>query len=186
MTHLVTLDEARAQSLQRYYTGKSCSRGHVGERDTKTRRCCACIRIYSANRSQETKKWYHDNKEQHLAKCTSWAKRNRDRRRQICLKWQAENLDYHRANQQARRARKINAPGIYSAEDILAIGDNQKWRCVSCKKSIKKKYHVDHIQPLIKGGTNYPYNLQLLCPFCNISKGGKDPIQWAQHHGRLL
>ncbi len=40
--------------------------------------------------------------------------------------------------------------------------------------------------PVIKGGTNWPDNLQLLCRPCNIAKAAKDPFVWAQENGRLF
>ena len=39
----------------------------------------------------------------------------------------------------------------------------------------KGKYHVDHRMPLSLGGSNYPDNLQLLCPTCNLSKSATHP-----------
>lgn len=38
--------------------------------------------------------------------------------------------------------------------------------------------HVDHIAPLIQGGTNNPENLVAACAACNTSKGGRTPCQW--------
>lgn len=40
--------------------------------------------------------------------------------------------------------------------------------------------------PLARGGGNGIGNIQLLCPPCNLRKGSKDPIKWAQKNGRLL
>jgi len=40
--------------------------------------------------------------------------------------------------------------------------------------------------PLSRGGSNDKYNLQLLCPTCNLKKSAKDPIDFAQENGNLL
>jgi len=51
--------------------------------------------------------------------------------------------------------------------------------CTYCKKdltgtmNISNKYHIDHIMPLAQYGLNDISNLQLLCEFCNTSKGNR-------------
>ena len=41
---IVSLQEARARGLKRYFTGKSCPHGHVAERCVAHRCCVVCIR----------------------------------------------------------------------------------------------------------------------------------------------
>jgi 5-methylcytosine-specific restriction endonuclease McrA len=62
----------------------------------------------------------------------------------------------------------------------------QGYRCAYCRINISNRYHLDHIVPVIRGGTGWPRNIQALCGFCNISKHGKDPIDYAQSRGFLL
>ena len=52
---------------------------------------------------------------------------------------------------------------------LLRDGNN----CLFCKKSITKSSDltIDHIVPLIKGGTNHHNNLALCCSNCNAEKG---------------
>ena len=61
--------------------------------------------------------------------------------------------------------------------------DSQKNRCWWCGKKLKGSYHVDHRIPLSRGGSNWPENIVIACPFCNLSKCDKTPLEFA---GRLF
>jgi len=62
--------------------------------------------------------------------------------------------------------------GRYTADDIAALLIKQNGFCAGgCNRYIAKRYEVDHIIPLSRGGTNWPSNLQLMCKRCNQSKG---------------
>lgn len=106
------------------------------------------------------------------------------------LKRRAEKPESIAANASAARARKKNADGSHSGADVVAIFEKQSGLCANCKeklfKSGKQKYHADHIMPLALGGSDWPSNIQCLCPSCNMSKNAKDPIRWANENGRLL
>lgn len=62
----------------------------------------------------------------------------------------------------------------------------QRSRCIYCRASLAKAYHVDHIMPLKLGGAHEPKNLQLLCPTCNVRKSARHPVTFAQMSGMLL
>lgn len=105
-------------------------------------------------------------------------------------KYYAENPDKYAAKTRNRRARINNAEGKHTAADIRAIFEKQCGICANCQTKLFKlganKYHVDHIMPLALGGSNWPSNLQCLCPTCNLKKHAKDPIDWAKENGRLI
>ena len=115
--------------------------------------------------------WLAANPEKHKAATSAWAKRNRPARR---IHWQ----NYH--------ARKVAAGGTFTREDFGQTMKRQKGKCVVCRVDISKSYHIDHIMPLILGGSNDSGNIQLLCPHCNESKQGRHPIDFMQSRGFLL
>lgn len=155
--------------------------------------------------SERRREWYADNKESVLAKVREYREENKEilaaKRREyytankdkIAVKvsaWRKANPDKIAAIQRNRRAKKRQSCGAHKAEDVKAIFDSQRGKCASCPKRLiesgKDRYHVDHIQPISKGGSNDKYNLQCLCPDCNKRKNAKDPLDWAREIGRLL
>lgn len=91
------------------------------------------------------------------------------------------NPDKMAAARQKRRARKFAAGGSFTADDIKQIYQDQSGLCNGCQCDLEKSsYHVDHIMPLILMGSNRKENLQLLCPKCNLSKGGMTPTSWRE------
>lgn len=113
------------------------------------------------------KKYYENNKEKHRASVKSWGDRN---------------PDSLRAFSQKRRCAEKNAEGSFSASDIQRIFEVQFGMCTGCGDPLESsggnKYHVDHVMPISLGGSNWPSNLQLLCPRCNHSKNAKHPDLW--------
>lgn len=115
---------------------------------------------------------------------------NRDSLAVTMRAYKQANPEKCATNYRNRRARKRNADGSHTAVDVKAIFDSQRGLCANCQiklaKTGRQKFHVDHIQPLSKDGSNDRLNLQCLCPACNLSKSAKDPIKWANENGKLL
>jgi 5-methylcytosine-specific restriction endonuclease McrA len=76
-----------------------------------------------------------------------------------------------------RRALQKGAEGHFSPQDIRNQYDKQSGKCFWCSKMVGNVFHVDHIIPLSRWGTNWPSNIVISCPFCNDSKGNKMPFQ---------
>lgn len=116
----------------------------------------------------------------------AWREANRDiLRERSRIHYRANKEDY-RARGRARRAMIKGAEGSHTHMDVIRLKSLQRNKCACCKKSLSSGYHVDHVQPISKGGSNGPSNLQILCPNCNLRKGAKDPIEWRRQQGMLI
>jgi 5-methylcytosine-specific restriction endonuclease McrA len=90
----------------------------------------------------------------------------------------AAQLAYMRCWKAMRRA---NPPeGKFTPDDIEMIFERQDGECAAfdCLADLSEGFEIDHIHPIAKGGSNWPSNLQLLCLFCNRSKGYKTMQEW--------
>jgi len=149
--------------------------------------------------------YYEKNRDEILEYHRVYAIENKEKIAIAALKYRQENkeeiakakLAYARANPEKlaakgreRRAFKMKSGGSHTASDIHNIFESQRGLCATCEtklfKSGKKKFHADHIVPLVRGGSNDKYNMQCLCPTCNLKKNAMHPIEWAQKNGKLL
>ena len=168
---------AKALNLSRYSNGKTCQFGHVSERFVETGHCVTCSYARREKyRSPEKAKLYSKR----------FRERHPEQSAARSAAWKVANPDKVSAHNRCRRARKAKAEGVHTAKDVLRLHERQQGRCAGCQVKLRPGYHVDHVVPLSGGGSNGPGNLQLLCRFCNLSKGAKHPIDWARSKGLLL
>jgi len=129
-------------------------------------------------------KWRSENRERHIASLRKWTKEKGAAWR---AEWKKRNPDRDKAQQHNRRARKRAAGGKITQADVSRILTAQKWKCAYCRQNLRRTgYHLDHIFPLARGGSNAASNHQATCPPCNLSKRDHDPIYFARSLGRLL
>lgn len=93
---------------------------------------------------------------------------------------------YYAAQQSKRRAAARSAGGVFTDHQIKVLYRAQRGRCACCGSQLRGKFHRDHRVALALGGSNDITNIELLCGPCNLRKGAKDAIDWANENGRLL
>jgi 5-methylcytosine-specific restriction endonuclease McrA len=112
---------------------------------------------------------------------------NADRLAVIKAAWRAENAGLMRIvkiNYKVRRRAQESSGD--SARDIADWENAAKKVCYWCSKKCADEYHIDHYQPLSKGGEHRTSNLVIACPTCNLRKNAKDPLEFAASVGRLF
>jgi 5-methylcytosine-specific restriction endonuclease McrA len=89
------------------------------------------------------------------------------------------HLEQYAANARNYHARKRGNGGAHTADDIRAQYERQKGKCFYCGAKVSNNYQVDHVLPLVKGGSNGPENLVVTCVACNMKKNAKHPMDFA-------
>lgn len=104
--------------------------------------------------------------------------KDRESRLMSLRKWREENREAYRIHCRKRRKLEREAEGSHTAADIKNLFAEQRGICL-CGDDLGTNYHVDHMTPLSRGGSDWPENLQLLCPSCNYSKRNKTMMEWS-------
>ena len=188
----VTRKIARSLGMIQYLSGVPCKIGHLTERWTANNCCIQCYRaarkpqVLNAAQIEYRAAWRRNNAE--LARLHRRLGYIRRKAKELASSkaWKARNKEKVRAYYRSYKARECNAAGDHTAAEILDIYRLQRGRCAYCRTALKEKYHVDHILPLARGGTNDRSNLQLTCVDCNLRKSDIDPLVFAHRRGLLL
>lgn len=173
---------ARAEALnskQPKFNGKDCPKGHGGVRWTYNGACVECGRL-AALAHAKASGYKH---------ARAWSQANKPAIAVVKRRYRASEKGVlaNRKDHQVRRSRKHNAGGTHTVSDVSALLLAQGRKCAFCRCRMQgTAWHVDHITPLSRGGSNDKYNLQILCQPCNSKKWAIDPIEFAQRHGMLL
>lgn len=191
-----------------------CRRAQKARHTAKYRdRKQANDRVRYANRKEEQRQYERERRE-HInqvrkkrdkTKARKTSKNWRDRNRQGVREKARANYGKYRATTRAQQAqyyianplpfkRRAHerrllegvASGSYTEADVASLFEKQKGKCAICFKRLPRRFHIDHIQPLARGGSNDVANIQLTHPRCNFRKRDKDPVAFAHELGRLL
>lgn len=163
---------------------------------------------YYKTHKERAKAYHQAHREERLAYDKMWHVKHREERseydkkrydadpekhRQYSRDYAKAHPLWNRRNAHIRRMRKHNSGGHYKPAQIEEQLKRQKYTCyyarcghVKFKQEHGKYiYHIDHIIPLSRGGSNDISNIVLACPSCNESKHDKLLHEWGDG-GRLL
>lgn len=146
------------------------------------------------HRLAKSREWYAENKEAKQASNKAWKEANIERSREL------DRLSYYRHIEKRResalhramsdpdrntksrnnRAKRALSIGFHTSEEVDWLLESQGNCCYYCGVRLVK-YHVDHMLPLGRGGTNFAENLCCACPSCNMSKGAKTSLEFREY-----
>lgn len=67
------------------------------------------------------------------------------------------------------------------------LHEKQERRCMYCGvQGGTSKFQIDHMDPVVRGGSNEESNLQLLCGSCNLRKGIQTDQEFRKRYHQLL
>ena len=150
--------------------------------DGRHRQCKACQLAYSKSRkaqnNENARKRYDPEK-----RAAIWRKQStpeyKAKRNAYNREYKRNNKDVVNKNKHDARARKRNAPGVYTTEQWQARLDYYGGKCRYCGTT--EDLTIEHRIPLCRGGSNWPSNLVPACRSCNCSKGKKNEKEYIFH-----
>jgi hypothetical protein len=168
-----TRKEALLNNSTQYFTGKSCKKGHIAARRSKTGECLECRALFLVewrNKNPHKVKEHND---------TQYLKYETEKH-----KWKARAQKYLKHNKDKVNARTV-AYQLAKANRLPKWADIEKIKGLykqAVLKSIETgiQWHVDHIYPLrgkLVSGLHVPENLQVIPGIENVKKANRYIIE---------
>jgi|SRR3954463_5375305 len=164
---------------------------------------------YNATHREERKQYRASRKEEDKLYMAQWRQEHHEELKQYDANYRSEHQEqssrqhkiycdqYYktdrgrvqmRVSSGNRRARKRNAAGTHTTDELHQQYQRQKGKCYYCHKKLgkeRKSWVAEHVIPLSRGGSNSIDNIVIACIPCNLRKGSKLPHEWVDG-GRLL
>ena len=190
-TPLISKQEAKAQGLKRYFTGKPCKHGHVAERLVSTATCILCNVIYqkTENAQKHKKSYFKEYRKRDAVKqirkkyLKEYIKRYQKTAKH--KKYQKEYKKYNRetnvnfrlaANLRTRLYHTVKG-GIKSGSSICDLGCSveflkqhleQQFQNGMTWENYGKVWEIDHIEPLCSFDLEDREQLLIVCHYTNL------------------
>src|ERR1035437_5094689 len=116
------------------------------------------------------KKWAEENPNKVVQSQEKYIMLHSDRVKESKRAWKRSHPEYLQADKEKRRAMQMHAPGDgCTSEQWKEIMQSYSWRCVYCGK-VGGHLTMDHIVPLISGGSQHSSNIVPACRDCKCKK----------------
>ena len=169
-----------------------CKKYYYANRDKKLLYQKTYTQEHKEDKSKYDKKHRQENKEQYKKMNAEYYQKNKKRvrkqanaytaahgeeNRARAAAWYKENPERGKANAKVskhrRRARIAKVGGGFTTANVRDLYASQSASCYYCSTSIEEGYHIEHMVPISKGGSNWIDNICLACVPCNRTKGVK-------------
>jgi uncharacterized protein (TIGR02646 family) len=166
-------------------------------RDSKAKdgllfRCKSCCKRYHQNNKERVReRWkaykeanqdalrayhrqhYAENKDAKKRYQADYRERNAETITEYQREWRKANAEKKKMQNARHRAQVLKAPGSHSEADIRRMYRDQDGLCAYCEIPLDGSFHVEHMQPLSRGGSNDWSNIAITCQGCNSRKHSK-------------
>lgn len=127
------------------------------------------------------RRYYVENKEWINARNREYYYEHREKSLQGMAEYRVKNRAHLNVISRNYFARKRQAKGSYTFDDVWGMYESQQGLCAYCEMPLFATFHVDHMVPLSRGGSNSWTNLAVSCIECNLSKGSKTVEEFIVH-----
>ncbi|MEJ7871707.1 MAG: HNH endonuclease [Rubrobacteraceae bacterium] len=172
-----------------HFLSADCFYKCSAKKDGLAAMCKDCNREYQKKYRENNREYFRErnrkeraeNPSLNAARTMRWRDKNRGPKAAMNKAWREANKGAQMEHWQRRRARKQQAQGSHTFNEVWRMAEDQGWLCGYCEVPLFGVFHVDHILPLSRGGSDSWDNLAVTCKFCNLRKSTKNAeeyIEW--------
>lgn len=166
------------KTLDAYHNAKKGKFGKAAKcRDCKSKQIAEWGAKNAEHRAEANAKYRKENADKIRESNARYRERNKDEIKKRQKRDYMQNGDRWRRHVLKRRARKRELPDTLTSEQVIELHQHFEGKCALCDEPAE---HLDHFIPLASGhGGTIMENMVPLCSTHNLSKGAKNPFEWA-------
>ena len=119
-------------------------------------------------------------REKNLARTRKIYYANREARLEQIREYRQANPGYWKNWTRFKYRRELGLGRRRSKRYVKRLYKKQEGLCHWCGKPVGDDFHIDHVIPVSRGGSNDPSNKVISCPKCNWSKFNYLPEEWEE------